>query len=123
MARDEETIVFRLLVPEALAALLMEDPSLRAVSRTAPAGESDASKLNLDLTTAAAVITLVVGAAQLADYALRIARAAMKYREEARVRRAERMMVQGAERDRVVTLGAADVDSVAETIEQTVGTY
>ncbi len=110
------SVAFRIAAPDDLAKHLLTVPELVSVASPAGISAEEKGRLDFDLQTAAAVITIVVALADLAAYALKIAIALQDWRK--RTRRDTRVVLQGPTRDRVVTVDASStVEVLAKDIE------
>jgi hypothetical protein len=117
------TIHFEIILPEYLAAEIpangIDNLSIREAT------SDDKARLNLALETAGAIVAIAVGAAQLAEYSLNLARALKRWYRQRRHQEGSESLTIGIRGQRRDGLLEIDVDTqeteLAEEIKRIVG--
>src|SRR5262245_39498107 len=109
-------VAFRIAAPIELAEHLLTLSDLAPAATAAGISAQEKGRLDFDLQTVAAVVTIVVGAADLAAYAAKLAGALHTWRQGHG--KDERVVLQGLTHDSVVMLDASvEVEVLASAIE------
>jgi hypothetical protein len=112
-----DNVTVRITVPEEIASTLIRDDELaRHFTKVQPAAAQAAARLDLDLTTAASVITIVVGVVQLADYAKKLA--SVLYRRYRDIDARGKIVIEGATNDRAVSVAQSNPTELTQDIVQ-----
>jgi len=110
------TVAFRIAAPIELAEYLLTLPDVAPIAAPAEISSQEKGRLDFDLQTAAAVVTIVIGAADLAAHALTLAGALRDWRQ--RRAKDERVVLQGPTQDKVIMLDASvTIEVLAADIE------